>query len=384
MSYSKIRLWSLSIALVFGSFLFSAHAADLGTPVVNRSGSQLVISWPAYTGTEDFEGYALQWDDNVYPLKINEYARQYLGKANSLSIRGVDFLRREDYYFRVYLWKTNNSGRKVLIKGSQILHWRENADFTIITLTVAPNDPLIVNNDSDSSSDTVVNTDLYNLPNLSKNAYDTFVRFAWSRPNLASNEFDGTKIELSDSSDFANILITLEADEDDIQGEITGLSPGTTYYARGSYHKNDILLGTPATRTFTTIAAVPRDGRSVASRNIQKIEKKKMLPSVSLGGESTTTTTTSTSTSTSTTGSTSTTTASTFDTSTTSAIAINRRITELESLIKQYQSEIRTLKAKLPRTSTSSTTTSRTTSTSSSRINLSSIRAILEQRRNAR
>ncbi len=358
MSHSSFTSLKPFFLLFIASFfvLSTTHAADIQNLKVVRSDSQLLFTWDGLSDADydNADGYAVVWGDFTSDVLKNKYAKQYLNNVTSLSVRGAEFKRRTTYYFRVFTYDIED-GRNILKSGSQILKWKETDYDVYETESIVPNDPVIINSSSSTSSnsDDAIDWDFGVIRVLE---LDNFADVSWSvHTRMAKSDYDGFAIEVSKDSSFNEITGTLKTERGKIRARIEGLTPNTQYYVRGSFHKDDTLFGAGETKDFKTIGTIARDGKSIASRNLAKIEKRKYVTlnisdgSTSASSNTSSTTTTSTST-------------NTPSINTNDKDAVRARITAIEKQISTLQSELRTLKAKLGGSvSTRRSTTARTT-----------------------
>ncbi len=327
-------------------------------------------------------GYAIQWSIYETNMRTDKLANQWLRAGRQdLVLRAGGFERNKDYYFRIYTYQKEGR-RRILTNGSKIIKWQWKTDGTVESSEIEPNDPTPSSSSNSSSSGT---TDTFTALRTSR--YDNFIDFRWSRARkLTSSDYHGFHIVLSKNSDLSDPVAILETERSTYAGRITGLTPGTQYYAKGYFFKNRAgetqRFGGGTMKPVKTIKAIDRTKSTRASRNIKKIERKS-LKSVDAGEPTTnsttsaddsnsdTTSTTSEDTSSSSGSSTSTksssssgSTTSTINTSVSSSAskaAINKKIAEVKKEIKRLQKELRSLQAKLRKKS--SRRSSRTSST---------------------
>lgn len=369
-------------------FLVSTALADNidGLKVV-RGESNITISWNPQSSDElkNRSGYAVTWSERQDRMKANVPARIFTNN-NSITIRGTDFAKEKYYYFRVFTYQPGDNG-KLLFDGSKALQWRWYWNGTYDTNEITINDPVIVSNGSSSTT----TTESFSFTPIRTAPYDTFVDLSWSKPyEMPTSLYDGYHLQISRSADFNTILGTLEIDDKKIiRGRIKGLESSKSYYVRGYFVKNDATFGDPTTKSFRTLAPLDRSGRSSASRNLAKIEKKGIRFLDLKKGKTSDTNSNSSNTaqSTSSTQNTSASASSSFNASGKTTAQIRARISEINRLIRQLNTEKKTLEQKLGNTSTTSRTNTQnntTRNTSNRKMSMAEIREILKKRRQNR
>ena len=373
--FMKNYFLAFALSLVFtGSVL----AGDIQNLEVLPTGTETLIQWTGVSEENLFgvDGYALQWGEQQSNIRNDKSVRQFLSPAQtSLAIRSAGLNYNTDYFFRVYTYK--KEGRQtILTNGSKILKWNKAYNGEIALNVLEPNDVELSELTSSGTSEE------FGVIRVTR--YDTYGVFSWSRPNLATNEYDGFAISLSTSNDFSNPIVTVHTGKNDFKGRVNGLTPLTEYFARGYFYKTrageKLSFGAGQIRSFKTTAqfSAAQVARMDRLRRMGKV-KDRVSPTATgwiPGTENaveTTTAASSTSSSSSTTTS-STTTAST-GTKGASRTQVKARIAEVEKQIRTLQVELRRLQTDLRKASSSSTTSStssRTQSRTSSRSSVSS------------
>ena len=376
----KRFLFLVSAFVLFPSLGFAGGIEGLSvTPAAD--GRNLFISWSALGNDvlSGVDGYGLQWSIYKNNVAVDKSARQFLGsQQNSLTVRAGGFERNQDYYFRVYTY-VKDGRKRVLGNGSKLLKWKWPWNGDVITSEEVVVDPVLAGASGSSGG-----SSLGEFGIVRPQALDTFIDFAWSRPRkLTSSDYDGFHIVLSTNSDMSKPVAVLETARTFYRGRIKGLLPATQYYARGYFYKNRggeaQRFGEGTKKMVKTIAAVNRDGRSRAARNIKKLEKK-ALPSVTVGGEgassssaaSNTSSSSSSSSSGSSSASSSSTSLSSSSSNVTSSAGIRAKISDLQKEIKKLQQDLKTWQKKLRSSKTSSRGKTRSSGRSSTRSRSSS------------
>lgn len=380
-----------------GVFVFNTGLAEKITNIdFQPNENQLYISWDALTPEimKDAAGYAVQWSDRTSDIDIQTHARLYQDDApqvfssngNRVTLTLGRFDRNLTQYLRVYTYAIDDNDKKQLGNGSDRIKWKIDGFDRIETETTVITDPVIVVNDTSSDAE-LVNIDFGSLRILE---YDNFADLYWSKPSLAlESDYDGFLIHISAQSNLEDEDKTTEIifDQDADEVRITGLSPATDYYAQGHIYKaqggENKFLGSSDAKSFKTIEAIPRDGSSVASRNLAKIERK-AIKKVSFGSDFDSNITTNTNTNTSNV---------TLPITSTSQRRTTSSDNELQDRISAIQLQIRSLERELSdlqkqlgentSTSTSSTyTNTKNSSTTSGMSTRDRVRAALAARRN--
>jgi len=327
--------------LVLGAILLIpsySSAADIENLQVKRVGSQLIMTWNALSGNNygAAEGYAVSWGQMQSDLRIDKYARQHLGNVTSFGIRGADFKRNENYYFRVFSYKQESTYKHKLLKGSQILKWKETGYDQYETQLLSANDPVIVATTVDDSGNEVN----VSFGPLTAMPMDTFIDIRWTNHvGLTKDDFDKIHLELSKDAGFTTIAGSIAVDRGKIRARAEGLAPSTQYYVRASFQKDGTDFSTTGGKAVKTIQSIRRDGKSRASRNIMKLEKRP-IDSFNLGETPTISTSNSDTTS-------SLTSVDSNVINSSNKLSIQQRITQVESQISSLQAELRSLRSKL-------------------------------------
>ena len=363
-----MKKFSLAFALSL-FFAGSVFAGNIQNLEVIPTGTETLIQWNALSDENLFgvDGYALQWGERQSDIRNDKAVRQFLKSSQaSLAIRSAGLNYNTDYFFRVYTYR--KEGRKtILTNGSKILKWNKAFNGDIETNVLEPNDVDLSELTTSGASE--------EFGVLRVTRYDTYAIFSWSRPNLASNEFDGFAIALSTSNDFSNPVVTVYTGDKDYKGRINGLTPSTQYYARGYFYKTKagekVMFGAGQIKSFKTVAkfSASQIARMDRLRKMGKVKDRVSptatgwIPGTENASDTTasSTATADTSSDTSTSTTTTTTTTTTTGTKGASRDQIKDRIAEVERQIRTLQVELRRLQTELRKNSSS-----RSSSTSAS------------------
>ncbi len=270
--------------IVFCSLaMFSTvHATELNNLKVTVDDRSLYISWtPAENEIASLtDGYALQWSSYESDMRHDKHARQYLTQTN-INLRSGGFEKEQYYYFRVYTYKKEGR-RRYLANGSKILKWKWQQNGEIISEEINANDTVSANTSSTTSTVDTSEAIDENFGNLRTQHYDNFADFFWSRPKkLTSSDYNGFHIVVSTENDLNSPVAVVETTRSNYSVRVKGLKPSTNYYAKGFFYKfvagESKRFGEGELKQFKTISLIDRDGKSRASRNIKKIEKKALL-----------------------------------------------------------------------------------------------------------
>gem|GEM_PF-1452288 len=362
------------LAFVVGVFsVGSSFAADIQDLKVLTTGSETVIQWTALAEESLFgvDGYALQWSDSQTEIANDKAARQFLQSSqSSLAIRSAGLEYNREYYFRVYTYR--KEGRKTILgNGSQILKWKKLFNGEVETNYFDASDANV--------SEAVTSGANEEFGHVRVTRYDTYAVFAWSRPNLASSEYDGFSLVMASGNNFSNPLVTTYTGKNDFKGRINGLTPATEYYVRGYFYKTTagekVLFGAGNVKSFKTSAKFTEAqlARMDRLRKMGRV-KDRVSPTATvwLPGTEESATAAATTTTTTTSTSSSTATASSTGMKGASRDQVKARISEVEKQIRTLQVELRRLQTDLRKASgtsasrASSRTTSRRTSSSAS------------------
>ncbi len=361
------NLLLFTVGLFFSAI---SHAEPITGITLNADADYLTVNWsPVDNDTlNKIDGYAIQWSDRQSNVQITKHANRYEGRATGLSLRRASFEHDRYYYLRVYTYTVNENNYRLLGNGSKMIKWKVNFQNVVTKEEISVTDPVITFSSGGTSS---TNGDDFEFGTLRTVSYDNFADFSWSRPNkMTSSDFDGFMVVISNKSDLADPIVEAKTtSRSQYVMRVKGLEPNTQYYAKGYFYKTsggeDRKFGTSSIKSFKTIAAVPRDGTTRASRNLERIEKKSVY-TLNIGDSSSSSSTTTTTT---------TETGAGIDTN--DKTAIRKKISELKAQINKLQSELRRWESKLG--IKSSTTTTRTTTTKKSNSGLS-IKERLRQR----
>lgn len=364
-------------ALIISVFTLGAEAKVEGIRIT-ADADYVNIFWNQLEASQmsDLNGYAIQWSDRQSDVVNTFPANIYEKNVGSISLRRGSFESNRTYYLRVYTYLNEGVGKNIPSHGSDMIKWSiSNLDEVTIADTINVTDAVITS--SEASGTTTVDTSDFEFGALRASYYDTFADFSWSRPyNMASSDYDGFRIEVSESADATDPIVFVQASPKTYKARIMGLSPETNYYAKGYFYKGAATFGDSAIKSFKTHAVINRSGNTSASRNLAKIERKPYAAKASVGGSSTTTTTSSTSTSH--------TQSSSNTTSSSSTSSIQARIKALKSQIQALQTELSSLEKKIGVTPSTSSVTRTSTSAKTIRTSKKSIRQLLAERRAAK
>lgn len=290
-----------------------------------------------------------------------------------MALRRNSFKNDVYYYVRAYTYDLDEDNRKYLGNGSQRLKWRTDHWNKVEATASAVTDPVVQRTEEGVAE---VNKDeVFDFGELRISAFDTFTDFNWSKPvKMAKSDYDGFLVRVSTKADLSDPIIEATVNQEQYSARVKGLSPNTQYYAAAYFYDRsggeNQTFGNKNIKGFKTIAAIPRDGSTRASRNIVKIEKKVNGRSFIVGVDNnvaveTTTTTTNNS------------------VNTDSKTALRARISALKAQISTLQSELNRLEAQVGDTPTTvaprAKTNTRRSSTGNNR--LSKLRELLKARR---
>ncbi len=354
----KLFLLGLVATFFFGMQSVQAESIE-GISATYTTDSKIFLQWDHLADEllYDTDGYSVQFGPYESKMRNVDPSNLYLDKrTNNVSLRGAEFERNTWYYFRVYTYVRD--GRSyVLTNGSKILKWKYFSNGETEDEIIEPNDPVIADSTNDIGID---------FGKLGVVRYDTYATFSWSRPNLAKSDADGVVIVLKESGS-SDTLVELEANLDMNSGKITGLTPNTSYEAKGYFYKHvggeNQKFGAGTAETFITQPAFSAAQKARIDRlRSQGLIRDGALTTVAVGGSTSSTTT---STDTSTTTSTSTT-SSTATSSTTSSSSYTR--TQIENKIKELETELQKWRLELKKLGTSSNSSfNRTTTTTTTK-----------------
>jgi len=379
---SSIRLLLLG---VFGLSIFNIAQAEITGLRVESTPEYVNVFWDALPADKlnGTDGYALQFSSFQTSVQLTKSANLYLSRGeNSIALRRNSFDDNKYYYFRVYSYNRGDENALTKGNGSQLLKWRtdfqNNPTSEYITIT----DPVISGSSSDGGVD---KDDFFDFGELRATSFDTFIDFNWSKPVLlAKTDFDGFLIRLSTNSDLSDPILEETLSRDDYKARIKGLNPNTQYYAGAYFYERsggeNVTFGNKNVKSLRTIAAIPRDGSTRASRGIEKLEKKLHGRNFTVGGSHTVTTPQAT------TATTAPLPASSISSSSDDT-DIRSRIAALKRQISSLQNELRTLESRIgvtPSTTSSTRTTSTRASSTSGNSRLSKLKQLLQQRRSGR
>jgi len=352
----KLFFLGLVVSFLFG--MQAVHAEGIeGIEATYTTDSKIFLQWDHVDAglLADADGYSVQFGPYESKMRNVDPSNLYLDKKlNNVSLRGAEFERNTWYYFRIYTYVRD--GRSyVLTNGSKILKWKYFSNGETEDQILEANDPVIADSTNDIGID---------FGKLGVVRYDTYATFSWSRPNLAKSDADGVVVVLKKTGS-SDTLVELKASLDMTSGKITGLTPETSYEAKGYFYKRvggeDQKFGAGTAETFVTQKAFSAAQKARIDRlRSQGLIRDGALTTVSVGGSSTTTSDTSTTTSST---STSTTTSSTTSSGTYTRAQIENKIKELETELQKWRLELK----KIGTSSNSSfnrTTTSAATKTS--------------------
>lgn len=374
-----LSIWLLAVALLAGISLVRADDSVRiqGFSVSpDTSGKQLYLKWTPLAADSEakISGYAIQWSDRQTEMRTDKTMRLHFEQnTSSASIRGTDFEKNKDYFFRAYPYYDGPSKRVYYSdKSSKIMKWVWKSRVIVDTSWIEPSDPMISSTETDAvtgfSDETFI---LRVLP------FDKTAQFLWSNSNLASSDFDGHQIIISKTADLSNPLKTLKTGRSDRKIYLEGLLPATTYYAKGSFYKSsnavDQSFGVSEIITFKTSEEFT--GRKIGSfqRTITRMRKSGIGRKFTVGStESTATKTTAA-------------VRSTSSSTTKDSSSIRGQIRELKAEITEREKEIARLEGLLGTKNTSSISTRRATiSSRTTTRSASSSRMSLRERLKAR
>lgn len=268
MKISHIGLLILGVSLSF----WSVSATDITNVKATPNDTTIEITWNPLENTDmaNVEGYALQWSTIQSNVRNDKIPTKTLsGSVTSLSLRAAGFERDEPYYFRVYTYVYEGRGKYTLTNGSQILKWTWQTNGDVETSTVAPNDPVIVDNTT-----TDEDAELFTFGNLrGGRPFDTSVQMQWSRPSISKNRYDKFHIIVSKNSSLTSPVGTLQANSAQFKGYIEGLEPETTYYAAGEFIENGTAFGRGPVMSFTTSKKFTNAQQAQFERMFTRIKK---------------------------------------------------------------------------------------------------------------
>ena len=273
------------------SLIFVARAAEISgfkvTVMTDKSNGETLISWTKISDQEillNTDGYAIQWNENLSKITNQEPANRFVDhQKDNITIlpSTVHIEKGKTYYFRIYTYKDFPAAERkppVLTNGSKIFKFvldkvgnqvkaEKDADNYL-----EPNDPVIVAPSSSSSG----GEEIEKFRAITSQELDTSAILQWSNNNtLASSEFDGFIILVSDKNDFSNKLIEFVAGKGTTSFLAKGLAAATKYFSRGYFYKNTagekIKFGEGPILEFTTLAAFSEEKK----RNIESMKTRK-------------------------------------------------------------------------------------------------------------
>ena len=370
------------IGIVCGLVMMGLSSVDakIATPTVALSGtSNIKITWPALEQTEidkGFTGYAIQWNEDMLKMDNDDSMRLTVPLTTlSHEFSRVGLEANTPIYFRVYAYFTGSDNKKYYTHGSDIVNFTYATNNTATSTLSTRTDTIIYPSSITATSTANADTTAYTFPNMTFKKYDTFAIATFGSPyGVPTTYLDGYFIDISESSTFSTLVAKADLSTPDLRSvKFTNLKPNTTYYIRASYYENTgstkRTFGTSSTYTIKTIAALTLDQK--AKLDILVRQKR-----INLSADKTVDTLSSTSTSTTTTATTSTNTTSTSTNTGTIDYLNTTNTVQLDSEIRRveaYLSQLRTRRAALTVSGTT-TTTATTTSTSSTSGTLTSRR----------
>jgi len=368
-----MKISRVALVLLLGVFspALMVNAAKVAGLGVSGDASNLNLFWDKLSTTDygDADGYAIQWSDRQTNVQIDDSVSLYReNNLDDVSLRRASFENDLFYFARIYTYKVDENNNRILGNGSDMLKFKITFQNDVTTETIAVTDPIIVTNAG--SNTTTTDTGDFEFGELRKVIYDTFADFSWSRPReLTSSEYDGFMVRVSTNSDMADPVVNASVSSGTTTVRVTDLNPDTQYYAQGHFYKDQggekKTFGDSDIKAFRTIAAVPRDSSTRASRGIIKIERKAIRKVSATGGDTSTSTATTTDSS-SASSSSSSSSSSTTNTNTSSVAEARAKVSELKAQISRLQADLRRWEARAGISSSSSTSTTSSFSTNTS------------------